>query len=143
MVIPDVNLLIYAYNEVAPHHRAARKWWEDLLSSEQPVALPWAVVFGFVRLVTHSRVLEQPIRPGVALDHIESWLARPAVQVLDPGPRHLLVCRTLLDATGVAAGLTSDTHLAALAIEHQCELHSNDSDFARVPGLRWRNPLES
>lgn len=141
MIVPDVNLLIYAYTQAAPHHARARAWWEDLLSAEQPVAIPWAVVFGFVRLVTHPRVLERPIRPATALDHVEAWLARPAVQILEPGARHLTVCRALLAATGVAAGLTTDTHLAALAIEHQCELHSNDPDFARFPGLRWRNPL--
>jgi predicted nucleic acid-binding protein len=31
--------------------------------------------------------------------------------------------------------------LAALAIEFQAELYSNDSDFDRFPGLRRRNPL--
>jgi len=60
---------------------------------------------------------------------------------VEPGPRHFELLMELFRATNVAGPLTTDTHLAALAIEHQAELHSNDSDFARFPGLRWRNPL--
>jgi toxin-antitoxin system PIN domain toxin len=141
VILPDINLLVYAYNQAAPLHEPARAWWEDLLTREHPVAVPWAVVLGFVRLVTHPRVLEEPLGPDAALAHVESWLEQPEVRVIDPGSRHLAVLRSLFEATGVAAGLTTDTHLAALAIEHQCELHSNDLDFARFPGLRWHNPL--
>jgi len=87
-------------------------------------------------------VLTDPLHPSTALDHVEAWLARADVQIVEPGPRHLSIVRNLFEATGVAASLTTDTHIAALAIEHQCELHSNDADFARFPGLRWRNPLD-
>lgn len=141
MILPDVNLLIYAHNRAAPHHDRARAWWEETLTSGAPVALPWAVVFGFVRLVTHPRVLERPLQPAAALDRVDGWLARSCVCPLEPGPRHLTIVRELFAATGVAAGLTTDTHLAALAIEHRCELCSNDSDFARFGGLDWTNPL--
>ena len=141
MIVPDINLLVYAYNTDAPHHSAARDWWEGALNSPRLVGVPWAVSLGFVRLTTHPRVLEQPLAPARALDHVEAWLARPNVDCLEPGPRHLTVLRTLLEATGVAASLTTDAHLAALAIEHQGELHSNDADFGRFPGLRWHNPL--
>jgi toxin-antitoxin system PIN domain toxin len=142
LIIPDINLLIYAHNEAVPQHRAARTWWEDLLGREQPVGIPWAVALGFVRLVTHARVLADPLPPVAALQRIEAWLAQPSVAIVEPGPRHLKILRQLFDATGLAGGLTTDAHLAALAIEHQGELHSNDHDFARFPGLRWRNPLE-
>jgi toxin-antitoxin system PIN domain toxin len=141
MIVPDVNLLVYAYNEAAPLHGPARAWWEGLLSRTQPIGMPWAVAMGFLRLVTHPRVLDEPLSPGAALDRVEAWLARPEVQIVEPGPRHLSILRVLFEATGVAASLTTDTHIAALAIEHQCEVHSNDSDFGRYPGLRWRNPL--
>jgi len=100
-----------------------------------------AVTFGFVRLVTHPRVLVEPLSPLVAVDLVEQWFACPAVEVLEPGPRHLRIARELFAETGVGASLTTDTHLAALAIEHRCELHSNDTDFGRFPGLRWHNPL--
>lgn len=141
MILPDINLLVYAHNELAPLHTAARTWWEDLMNREVPVGISWAVAFGFVRLVTHPSVLTDPLVPGLALDRVEKWLERPHVQVVDPGPRHLSIVRGLFDATGLAGGLTTDTHLAALAIEYRAEIHSNDRDFDRFPGLRWRNPL--
>jgi toxin-antitoxin system PIN domain toxin len=141
MILPDINLLVFAHNTAAPLHAAARRWWEDVLTREQPVGLPWAVIFGFVRLVTHPSVLTQPLDPAAALDRVDSWFTRTCVEPLDPGPRHLSIVRTLFAATNVAGRLTTDTHLAALAIEHQCELHSNDNDFERFPGLRWHNPI--
>ena len=141
VILPDVNLLIYAYNEAAALHQPARKWWEELMRGETPVALPWVVVFGFVRLVTHPSVLEQPLSPLQALERVDAWFAGENVTVLSPGPRHLRIVRELFSSTGVAASLTTDTHLAALAIEHNLELHSNDRDFERFPGLRFFNPL--
>ncbi len=141
MILPDVNLLVYAYNRHAPHHAAAREWWEELLNGPRPVGIPWAVVCGFVRLMTHPVVLDPPLEPGRALHHVRSWFDRPLVEVLEPGPGHLEILERLLGAAGVAANLTTDAHLAAIAIEHHCELHSSDTDFARFPGLRFRNPL--
>ena len=141
MIVPDVNLLVYAYNESMPDHARARAWWEDLLSSEAPVGIPWVVVLGFVRLVTHPRIFDEPLPPDDALDCVESWLEIPSTAILLPGPRHLITLRALLGAAGIGASLTTDAHLAALAIDHQAELHSNDNDFARFAGLRWHNPL--
>jgi toxin-antitoxin system PIN domain toxin len=143
MILPDINLLVFAYNRHAPHHAEAKAWWEALLNGSDPVGMPWAVVCGFVRLMTHPAVLVHPLDPGRAIHHVRSWFERPVVEVLEPGPRHLEIFGRLLDSVGIAANLTTDAHLAAIAIEHQCELHSNDADFARFPGLRWRNPLQS
>lgn len=143
MIIPDINLLIYAYNQAAPQHEKARVFWESLLSTGVPVGVPWVVILGFIRLTTHPRVLTEPLTPREALDRVEAWLDRPSVRILEPGPRHVVILRSLFEATGVGASLTTDTHLAALAMEHQAELCSNDADFSRFPGLRWRNPLAS
>jgi uncharacterized protein len=141
VIVPDVNLLVFAYNEAAPRHDAARAWWEGLMVGREHVGIPWAVVVGFVRLVTHAAVLEQPLPPKAAIERVRQWFTREHVQSLDPGPRHLTILERLFESTGVGGSLTTDTHLAALAIEHQCELHSSDADFARFPGLRWHNPL--
>jgi toxin-antitoxin system PIN domain toxin len=141
VIVPDVNLLIYAHNEAAAQHGPAVAWWHDLLTREQPIGLPWATTFGFIRLVTHPAVLVAPIPPEQALSCVRGWLERTHVRVLEPGPRHLDIVAELFAATGVAGNLTTDTHMAALAIEHQAELHSNDADFDRFPGLRHRNPL--
>lgn len=141
MIIPDVNLLVYAHNRAAAGHERARAWWADILEREQSVGLPWAVMLGFVRLVTHPAVLVAPLAPLSALGYVRDWLEEPCVRLVEPGPRHLGLLEEMIRATGVAASLTTDTHLAALAIEHQAELHSNDADFGRFPGLRWRNPI--
>jgi toxin-antitoxin system PIN domain toxin len=141
VILPDLNLVVYAHNADAPDHAASRAWWETLLNGTEPVAIPWAVALGFVRLMTHRAVLGTPMRPPTAVAHVRSWFAQPLVETLDPGPRHLDILARLLAAAGTAGNLTTDAHLAALAIEHQCELHSNDTDFARFPGLRWRDPL--
>lgn len=141
MILPDVNLLLYAYNSGAPHHEAAREWWEQTMSGGRAVGLPWAVMLGFVRIGTHPRVLSPPMAYRDAVHHVQTWLARPRVSILEPGPRHLVLLEQMLDSAGVAGALTSDAHLAALAMEFRCELHSNDADFARFPGLRWHNPL--
>lgn len=141
MVVPDINLLVFAYNETAPAHPAARAWWERLMTGREPIGVPWAVVLGFIRLVTHPAVLEAPLPAPAAIERVREWFRREHVLTLDPGPRHLRVLEELFGATGIAGNLTTDTHLAALAIEHQCELHSHDSDFGRFPGLRWHDPL--
>jgi toxin-antitoxin system PIN domain toxin len=143
MIVPDVNLLVYAYNRDGPHHAQAKAWWEALLNSDEPVGLPWVTSLGFIRLMTHRAVLVTPLEPRRALAHVRSWLARSNVEVLEPGPRHLELLDRLLGDLGAAGKLTTDAHLAALAIEYRCELCSNDTDFARFAGLLWRNPLRS
>ena len=141
MIIPDVNLLVCAYNADAPRHSSAREWWEMVCNQGQSIGLPWAVTCGFVRVMTSPGALTSPLRPGAALSAVQSWLNRSHVGVLDPGPRHLEIMTGLLDTLGVAGKLTSDAHIAAIGIEYQAEVCSNDSDFSRFPGLRWSNPL--
>ncbi len=141
MIIADVNLVLYAHNRAAALHLRARQWWEDLMRRQQPIGLSWVVVFGFVRLVTHPAVLKSPLAPLDALARVRSWLAQPEIRIVEPGSRHLEIVENLFRATGVAGRLTTDTQLAALAIENQADLHSNDADFGRFPGLRWVNPL--
>lgn len=143
MIVPDLNLLVYAYNADAPNHEDARHWWEELLSGDHPVGLPWAVICGFVRLMTHPSVLLEPLETGEALGHVRSWLSLANVEVLDPGPRHLELLERALKEAGVGGNLVTDAHLAAIAIEYQAEIHSNDVDFARFSGLSWRNPLQA
>ena len=140
MILPDLNLLLYAYNPGAAQHAAARAWWESLLRGGGRVGIAWAVILGFVRLTTTRGVLARPATPAEAVSRIVSWLEQPGVFILSPGPRHLEVFARTLAATPGGA-LTTDAHLAALAIENQAELHSNDTDFARFAGLRWHNPL--
>lgn len=141
MILPDVNLLLHAYNSESRLHPAARAWWEGLLNSTRPVGLPWASILGFIRVATHRQVFTNPMPVTTACAHARVWLARPYVTIIDPGPRHAEILFGLLESLGTSGNLTTDAHLAALAIEHQTELHSTDADFSRFPGLRWINPL--
>lgn len=141
MLVPDINLLVYAYNSDSPDHDQARKWWARAMSGIQPVGLPWVVVLGYLRVMTSRRILSRPLTAAEALAHIRSWLEQPQTQILEPGPRHLDLLESLAGSARITGELTTDLHLAALAIEHRAELHSNDSDFERFPGLRWINPL--
>lgn len=111
------------------------------MSRQRPVGLCWAVMLGFIRLSTHRSVFQEPLSVAAACNEVRAWLAQPQVTVLEPGPRHASILFDLLEALGTAGNLTTDAHLAALAIEHQCELCSTDSDFGRFSGLRWSNPL--
>lgn len=141
MILPDVNLLLHAYNLDSSRHADARAWWERALGAPGPVGLAWSVILGYVRIATHPRILANPLPVAKACAHVEAWLAQPQVALVHPGERHAAILFDLLRGLGTAGNLTTDAHLAALAIEHQAELQSTDADFARFPGLRWRNPL--
>ncbi len=142
MIVPDINLLIHAYNTESRRHRAARVWWEGLMNGTQPVGLAWAAILGFIRLTTNRQIVAHPLTAKAACAHARDWLGRPYVGILHPGDRHAEILFGLLEGLGTAGNLTTDAHLAALAIEHQAELHSTDTDFARFAGLKWTNPIE-
>ncbi len=141
MIVPDVNLLVYAYNAKAPRHLDAKAWWESLVNGRRNIGLPWMVVSGFVRIMTHPKVLTTPMLPSPALDVVELWFQYAHISPVHPGGRHLPIFRQMLDAAGVGGNLVTDAHIAAIGIELQAEVHSNDSDFGRFPGLNWANPL--
>ena len=141
MLLPDINLLIYAHNLRATHHQKALEWWNRCLQGAEGVALAWAVVLGFVRIATHPKVFERPMTVEEALGRVEEWLSLPHVHMIDPAQNHFQVWSSLLTHIGTAANMTTDAHLAALAIERGLILHTTDTDFARFPGLKWKNPL--
>ncbi len=141
MIVPDLNLLVYAHKEDMPWHESARLWWEGLVNGSERVGVPWVVSTGFVRLMTNPATFNQPASPAEAVDCVRKWFRFPAVGPINPGPDHLDLLRRNLISAGVGVNLTTDAHIAALAMEYQAEVHSNDNDFSRFPGLRWRNPL--
>ena len=143
MRLLDLNVLIYAMDESSPRHEAARGWLDETLSGARTVAFAWHVLIGFVRLSTRAAVFERPLTVNNAFDVVDGWLAQPCVTVIHPTDRHAYVLRGLLIPVGTAGNLTSDAHLAALAIEHGAELCSTDADFGRFSGLRWIDPLRA
>lgn len=141
MIIPDINQQVYAYDSAVSQHGDARRWWEGLLNGAEAVGLPWAVSTGFIKLMTNSRAVSMPLLPVEAAGYVSGWFECSHVLPVNPGARHLEHFRRNLAVTGSGTNLVADAHIAALAMEYDAELHSNDSDFDRFPGLRWRNPL--
>jgi uncharacterized protein len=141
VIVVDVNLLLYAVISGFPQHKAARSWWEQTISGPGSIGLAGPAIFGFLRLATNPRVLVSPMSAESAVGYVTGWLDQPNVRFLLPGPRHLDIAFDLVRGIGTAGNLTTDVQLAALALEHHAELHSNDTDFGRFPGLRWVNPL--
>jgi uncharacterized protein len=136
----DANVLLYAVNEDADHHVAARTWLDDALSGAATVAFSWISLLAFVRLSTKIALFPRPLPVVDALDRVDAWTAAPAAVVVEPTARHLSLVRTLLEQVGTGANLVSDAHLAALAIEHRGTVVSYDSDFGRFSGVTWRRP---
>ena len=141
MILVDANLLIYAVDSDAPHHARARRWLEDTFSGGDHVGLAWVVVLSFLRVTTRPGILVRPLDPDQALAYVDSWLELPHVEAVEAGPNHWPVMRNLLETAGTLGNLTSDAHLAALAIERGAALYSSDHDFLRFPGLEHVNPL--
>lgn len=138
----DANLILWAHHRQFPLHDAARQWWRVALSDRVQVGIPWPSILAFVRISTHPRALERPMAVGAAWAIVETWLDRPNVWIPVPTDRHRSILGPLLSAGRASGNHVPDAHLAGLAIEWGLELLSADRDFARYPGLRWRDPLE-
>jgi toxin-antitoxin system PIN domain toxin len=141
VIIPDVNLLLYAVITGFPQHQRAHAWWEATVNGRNRIGLAYPAVFGFLRIATNARILATPLPVVDAITFVRDWLAQPNVDLLTPGPRHLDIALELIEKLGTAGNLTTDVQLAAYAIEHNAEMHSNDTDFGRFAKLRWIDPL--
>jgi len=141
LILVDANILLYAEDALHSRHRQAREWWDDQLSGTEIVCLCWSVLSAFIRIGTNTRVFEHPLSLEQALTRVQSWLDQPCARIIRPTERHWTVFKQMLTDGQAVANLVTDAHLAALAIEHGCELASTDSDFARFPNLKWLNPL--
>ncbi len=136
MRIPDTNLLLFASDAGSLFHPAAADWLAEHLSGHESVGFAWVALLGFLRLSTKSTVFADPFRPSEALDAIDGWLARPNATVIRPGSGHASQLRELLERAGTAGDLTTDAHLAALAIEYSATLATFDADFHRFGELK-------
>lgn len=141
MIVPDVNLLLYAYDDTSPFHTQASAWLSGCLSGTEIVGLPRVVIFGFVRIATNARAFQNPMTPKEATDHVRSWLAQPNVQVIESEPLDIEQVFALLEGLGTAGNLVTDAQIAVAALENDAVLHTADTDFIRFPGLRWFNPI--
>jgi uncharacterized protein len=143
LILPDVNILVYAYRADAPHHRAYRAWLEQEVASPAAFALSELVLGGFVRVVTHPRVFSPPSPPRHALAFCDALREQPNSVVVAPGERHWQIFRDVCEQSGARGNRVADAYLAALAIESGCEWITADRDYARFTALSWRHPLDA
>ncbi len=142
MILVDANLLLYAEDQLSPRHTAARQWWDAQLSGTTPVCLCWTILCAFIRISTNPRVFKYPLSIDQSVSRVQSWIDQPCTRFIHPTERHWVILQQLLVGRQAVANLVSDAHLAALAIEHGCELFSTDADFARFPKIKWQNPIK-
>ena len=135
-------MLVYASRNDAPRHIEYREWFESILRSPSPVGVSELVLSGVVRIVTHPRIFELPTPLEDALAFVTALRRHPNAVVIAPGARHFDLFRQLCTSAGTTGNLVADAYLAALAIESGSEWITDDRDFARFPGLRWRHPLD-
>jgi toxin-antitoxin system PIN domain toxin len=141
MILPDANLLLYAYNSDLGYHARSAAWWSKVLSGAEPVCLCPLVLFAFVRISTTTRAFPHPMTIAEASAHVEEWLQRPNVQVATVEEGDIAVSLQLLREAGTGGNLTTDAQIAALAQRLGATIHTADGDYARFPGVRWLNPL--
>lgn len=141
MILPDVNLLVYAFNASAPAHQAALAWWTRQMNGHRRIGIAWPVLQGFVRLLTSPRIVAEPYTIQEVFAFLEEWWARPHVLRLEPTDAVYREYRDLCLHHSLSASTTTDALIAAYALAHDGVLHTNDRDFSRFTALRLVNPL--
>lgn len=140
-MLVDANILLYSVDQDSPFHAPARDWLAENLNGPVRVGIPWQSAWAFLRIVTNPRAVADPLTPAAALEHVDDWLAAPAVWMPAPGRGHRQLLASLLVGKDLRAGLVSDAVLAAICLEHGLAIVSADSDFARFPEITWINPV--
>ena len=141
MILPDVNVLLYAFRADSANHSAYRRWLLDVVGGPAAYGLSPQVVASVVRIATHPRIFSQPSTLEETLRFAHALLTPPHCQIISPGPRHWTILSTLCTSAQAAGNLVQDAWFAALAIEHGCEWITIDRDYRRFPGLRHRTPF--
>lgn len=136
MRLPDTNVLLHAVNEDSPRHETARDWIETALTGDETVGFAWLALLGFVRIATKEAIFPKPLSPTAALDLVDGWLSAGPATIASPGDNHASILRELIERAGTAGNLTSDAHLAAIAVERGARIATFDTDFHRFRGLR-------
>jgi len=142
MILPDVNVLVYAWRPDADRHEEYRRWLEANAFSDHSFGLSDLVLSGFLRVISHTDVVGRQNTVSEAFHFIEMLRGRPNCVVFAPGARHWKIFLDLCQKSGARGNMIPDAYHAALAIEHGCEWITTDRDFARFPDLRWRHPLD-
>lgn len=141
MKIVDLNILLYAVNRDAHHHHTVCSWWEQAMSGEETIGLPWLVLLGFLRIATNPRVFPRPLTSDQAIERMDAWVSHPNTVVISETEDQWRILKSLIEETGTTGNLTTDAHLASMAIAYGAVLVSCDTDFVRFQRVRWESPL--
>ncbi len=141
MIVPDVNLILYAYDSNSPFHHESADWWSRCLNGAEAVGLAPVVIFAFIRLSTSPRIYDEPLSLEACARTVRSWLKAPATTLLEHDSGDIDVAFDLLESAGAGGNLTTDAQIGALALRYRATVHTADTDFSRLRNVRWRNPL--
>jgi len=141
LILPDVNVLLYAFREDSVDHPRYREWLGGVVNGDEAYGMAPQVLSAVVRIATHPRIYAAPTKLEEALAFARVLLEQPTCTVVQPGTRHFSLFEGLCRRTRATGNLVQDAWLAALAVESGCEWVTTDGDFARFPGLRWRRPF--
>lgn len=141
MIVPDVNLILYAYDANGPFHRESAEWWTRCLNGAETVGLAPVVIYAFIRLSTNPRIYAEPLSLQECAGTVRSWLEAPAVTLLEHDSGDIDVAFDLLESAGAGGNLTTDAQIGALALRYRATVHTADTDFVRLRDVPWRNPL--
>jgi toxin-antitoxin system PIN domain toxin len=141
LILPDVNVLLYAFRNDYAQHPRHRAWLESLIDGDEPFAMSPQVLGAVIRIATNKRIYRQPAQFETALDFAGTLLAEEHCRIVLPGPRHWRIFVRLCQDARARGDLIQNAWFAALAIEHDCEWITHDRDYGRFPGLRWRPPF--
>jgi len=141
LILPDVNVLLYAFRSDSVEHASYRSWLEELVNGDEAYGISPQVLCSVVRVSTHPRIYARPSGLEDVLNFARALLAQPTCSVVEPGIRHWPIFEDLTRRASATGNLAQDAWFAALAIESGCEWITADRDYARFPGLRWRPPF--
>lgn len=140
MILADVNVLIYAFRKDTARHDTCKPWLDKLVMGEAQFGLSPLALSAVARITTNPRIFRHPNSTKEVFAYCDNLLGQPHCEIVRPGERHWTIFKRLCLETGVRGPRITDAWFAALAIEHGCTWITYDRDYARFPGLDWREP---
>ena len=140
MILPDVNVLIFAFRSDVPQHAVCRRWLLEVIGSSAAFGISPLALAAVVRITTNHRIFRMVSTLDEAFAFCENLLGQPHCRVIEPGERHFDIFRRLCIETQTVGSRVTDAWFAALAIEWGCDWITLDRDFARFPKLKWSLP---
>ncbi|HEY1940498.1 MAG TPA: type II toxin-antitoxin system VapC family toxin [Roseiarcus sp.] len=140
MILADVNVLIYAFRRDSPRHSVCKPWLDGVVRADAQFGVSPLTLSAVVRIATNPKIFSEPSVMGEVLAFCDNLLNQPHCEVVRPGERHWEIFRRLCLEAGIRGPRVADAWFAAIALERGCTWITFDRDYARFPGLDWREP---